>query len=201
MEQWARRGRSPREPLSLWKALIVVALLVELVVIVVLVRNRPEVVVTEDPSSVSSSAGSTPEGERFEDPDVPYSFAYPQGWKLETGDRVTKLLSPGNDIAIAVGPAPSGDVLVASDRLIEGVVARYSDAETKGRKLTSVGGNLGLTVTGSAVNEFGVRVRFAIVTIEGPEDDKNYAITSFAAPDARNPERAVREITADFVIE
>jgi hypothetical protein len=189
----------------LWKGLVLVALLIELVVIVVLVGNRPDVVVAEaeDPVSGSSAAedSSSSDGARFEDPDVPYSFAYPKGWEIESGDSVTKLLSPGNDIAIAVGPAPPGDVLVASDRLIEGVTERYSDAETKGRELTNVGGNLGLTVTGTAVNEFGVRLRFAIVTIEGTADNENFAITSFAAADGKSPERAVQQVVDDFAIE
>lgn len=197
MNQWdPGRSKPSRGSFSIWKALILGALVIELIVIVVLISDRPEVVPTERPIRASSD-----KAQRFEDPEVPYSFAYPKGWQLENDDMVTKLVSPGNNIAIAVGPAPSGDVLVLSDRLVEGITERYADARTKSRKLVSVGGNLGLTVSGTAINRFGVRVRFAIVTIEGTEGSNNYAITSFAAADVEDPERALQEVVDDFAIQ
>lgn len=192
MSAWSS-GR--RESFSIWKALVVVALVVELVVVFVLIRGRSDnapVADTSSPPSVASQSGS-----RFEDAGVPYSFDYPDGWELENEESVTKLLSPGNDIAIAIGPAPSGDVLSASDQLVDGVSDRYTDAATESRELTRVGGNLGLTVAGTAVNEFGIKVRFSITTIEGSEGD-NYAITSFAAPKAKNADGALDEVIDGF---
>ena len=161
--------------------------------IVALVRSRSDVTGTDVSSTASESDGT------FEGSDAPYSFDLPEGWEVDNEDAVTKLLSPGNDIAIAIGPAPRGDVLSSSDRLVDGVADRYSDAITESRDLTRVGGNLGLTVAGTAVNEFGVKVRFSITTIEGSED-KNYAITSFSALDARGADRALKQVIQDFEI-
>ena len=189
------RGWDRRESFSVWKALVVVALVVELVVVFVLIRGRSDngaTVASNSPSAESQSS----EG-RFEDAGVPYAFDYPDDWRIENEDSVTKLLSPGNDIAIAIGPAPAGDVLSASDQLVDGVSDRYSDAVTESRELTRVGGNLGLTVAGTAVNEFGIKVRFSITTIEGTESE-NYAITSFAAPGAKNADRALDEVIDGF---
>ena len=165
--------------------------------VIVLINGRSDVAPTTRPPATAPSAET---GSRFEDEDAPYSFDYPDGWEIENEDAITKLLSPGNNIAIAIGPAPSGDVLAASDQLVDGVAERYADAVTKDRELTRVGGNLGLTVTGTAVNEFGVKVRFAIVTVEGNEGD-NFAITSFAAPDVKNPDVALQEVIDGFEIE
>ena len=189
--------RDRRESFSIWKAFVVIALVVELVVVIVLISGRSDVTTTAPPAAAPPSSSET--GSRFEDGDAPYSFDYPDGWEIENEDAITKLLSPGNDIAIAIGPAPSGDVLAASDQLVDGVADRYADAVTKDRKLTRVGGNLGLTVSGTAVNEFGVKVRFAIVTVEGNEGD-NFAITSFAGPDAKNPDGALNEVIDGFEI-
>lgn len=177
-----------------WKGLVIAALLVELVVIVVLVRDRGAVPPASRDAEVTTAAGT-----RFDEPGVPYSFDYPDEWELDNDGAVTKLLAPGNDIAIAVGPAPSGDVLASSDQLVEGVAARYTDAETKIRELTRVNGNLGVSVSGIAVNRFGVSVRFSIVTVEG--ETKNYAITAFAAGDtAEVADRALAEVVNDFEI-
>jgi predicted Zn-dependent protease len=173
---------------SIWKALVVVALVVEVIVVFVLIGGRSVAPESDPGAEVAASS----EAGRFADPGVPYSFDYPDGWEIENEEAVTKLLSPGNDIAIAVGPAPAGDVLSSSDQLVEGVSDRYSDAKTDSRELTRVGGNLGLAVTGTAVNEFGIPVRFAIVTIEGTKS-ANYAITSFAA--------GVSDQTADRVLQ
>ena len=180
---------------SIWKALVVVALVVEVIVVLVLISGRSDVTVS-DPESVAA----TSEDGRFEDADGQYSFDYPDDWEIDQEDAVTKLLSPGNDIAIAVGPAPPGDVLASSDQLVEGVSDRYAKAQTKSRELTRVGGNLGLTVTGTAVNEFGVRVRFAIVTVEGTNAN-NYAITSFAAGvEGDAADRALAQVVENFEI-
>lgn len=187
--------RDRRESFSIWKALVVIALVVELVVVIVLISGRSDVTTTEP----QAAAPTSDTGSRFEDGNAPYSFDYPEGWEIENEDSVTKLLSPGNDIAIAIGPAPSGDVLAASDQLVDGLAERYAEATTKSRELTRVGGNLGLTVAGTAVNEFGVKVRFAIVTVEGNEGE-NFAITSFAAPAAKNPEGALQEVVDGFEI-
>ena len=193
--RWDRPPASVKERMPAWKGLVIAALLVELVVIVVLVRDRGiEPVRSSDETTTSAAT------ERFDEPGAPYSFAYPDKWELENDGSVTKLLSPGNDIAIAVGPAPSGDVLASSDQLVEGVAARYTDAETKSRELTRVNGNLGVSVSGTAVNQFGVSVRFSIVTVEG--ENKNYAITAFAAQDVEVDvaERALAEVVEDFEI-
>jgi predicted Zn-dependent protease len=190
------RRRDGREAFSIWKALVVIALVVELVVVIVLISGRSDVTTIEPPAAAPSSET----GSRFEDEDAPYSFDYPDGWEIENADAITKLLSPGNDIAIAIGPAPSGDVLAASDQLVDGLAERYADATTKSRELTRVGGNLGLTVAGTAVNEFGVKVRFAIVTVEGNEGN-NFAITSFAAPAAKDPEAALQEVVDGFELQ
>lgn len=192
-----RPGWDRRESFSIWKALVVVALVVELVVVVILISGRSDNGTSSEPTTAATRSGNQ---ERFRDAGVPYSFDYPDGWEIENADSVTKLLSPGNDIAIAIGPAPSGDVLSASDQLVDGVADRYADAKTKSRELTRVGGNLGLSVAGTAVNEFGVKVHFAIVTIEGTGGD-NFAITSFAAPDAERPQQALQEVVAGFDIE
>jgi hypothetical protein len=190
------RAWDRRESFSVWKALVVVALVVELVVVFVLIRGRSDNGATV--ASTPSPASQSSEG-RFEDAGVPYAFDYPKGWEVKNEDSVTKLLSPGNDIAIAIGPAPSGDVLSASDQLVDGVSDRYAEAVTESRELTRVGGNLGLTVAGTAVNEFGIKVRYSITTIEGSEGS-NYAITSFAAPEAKDAERALEEVLGGFEV-
>jgi hypothetical protein len=192
-------GPPARSSFPLWKTLVVIALVLELVVILFLIANRSDVEVSAQ-SERPSESPSIAQGGRFEELGSPYRFSYPKSWNLETEGSVTKLLSPGNEIAIAVGPAPPGDVLLASDRLIAGLTNRYDNARTKDRELTSVGGNLGLTVTGSAVNEFGVKVRFAVITFEG-DGGGNFAITSFAAgADRDEADRALQEVIGDFEV-
>lgn len=186
---------------SFWKGLLVAAIVVEMAVVVLLVAGRDSATTTSD-SAVNNAPGlpTTGTGSRFVHPRLGYSFDYPDGWTVERQAAVTKLVAPGNDMAIAVGPAPSGDVLASNDSLLAGLGDRYENIQADAPRLTRVGGELGLTVTGTAVNEVGVTVTFKIVTIEGGE--RSYAITSFAAPSAvKDAKDALDIVVGGFEIE
>ena len=136
--------------------------------------DRPD---TKAPSPGSSDRGSLNQ-ETVRNTAGGYAFDYPVEWSVTQSGSVTKVTSPNEEVVVSFGLAPTGDLLVASDRFLAILRESFVKLELGGRQLGSTGGHLSMVRTGSAVDVDGEELRFSAVTIEG--EQQNIAIAVFA---------------------
>jgi hypothetical protein len=176
---------------SWWKGLVVGLGVLELAALIYFgaIKNNA-------PSS-STEVAATPTSEfdlqKFESPAAGFSFDRPRGWDVETAGRTVKVVDPKRRMALAVGPAPSGNVSNALDSLLVLLDSSYRDVRVTNRDVRILDADVAVSAMGSATNLGGEKMGFIVVTTEGTE--RNYAITAFTAKD-KTTDRTTRLVAA-----
>ena len=128
-----------------------------------------------------------------------YLFSYPDSWELATAGDEARLASPDDEVIMTFGAGPSGSLEVASDRVIANVTSSHTDVDLVTAEIERTPqGFRSIVAGGDALDTRGARVRFLVITIEGP--DRNRAITVRFSPSA-NPLEAsptIQEIISSF---
>jgi hypothetical protein len=135
--------------------------------------------VLEDEPTITGGTGEdeTESSDHFVNDSGGYQFDYPPQWRVASRGSVTDVESPDDEAIVSFGIAPEGDLLVASDRLLELLRDSYQGFELQDEDVRSFGSDLGMVRNGTASN--GTEpLRFRTVIIKTSEG--NYAITSFA---------------------
>jgi hypothetical protein len=152
-------------------AVVLAALGVAAVVVV------PKVLEEDEPPVTSSADEVDASSEHFVNESGGYQFDHPGEWSVATRGSVTDVESPDDEAIVSFGIAPEGDLLVASDRLLELLRDSYRGFELQDEDIRSFGSDLGMVRDGTAIN--GTEpLRFRTVIIKTSEG--NYAITAFA---------------------
>jgi PsbP-like protein len=142
----------------------------------------------------SSVSGVT----EYVNPSQGYGFAYPPTWTIREEDRLTRLESPNGRIRVLFRTGMSGDLEIASSRLLDSLADITSNEQLIGVTREQIDGARSLLVSGTATDEAGEPVRFLAITVRG--DPHNYAISIFV-PRASDPVRVlprIEEIVASF---
>jgi hypothetical protein len=127
-----------------------------------------------------------------------YGFTYPATWNIREDERLTRLESPNGRIRVVFRPGASGDLEVASGRLVESLTEITSNEQLIGMTREQIDGSRSLLVSGTATDDAGERVRFLAITVRG--EPQNYAISIFV-PRRSDPVRVlprIEEIVASF---
>jgi hypothetical protein len=176
---------SQRQPGSSWarttgKVVLGAIILAELIAIVFLLASTRH---DDTPSASTDEVRiiGTQSGGRasYTSDEGAYTFDYPEGWKLQPDESITKVTSPDGDTVISIGPGPGADPLASSERLATRLRDAYSNVTVTDKKVQSFGSNLGIVLQGTATNERGVKLAFEAAAIQSSRG--GLAVTGFTA--------------------
>jgi hypothetical protein len=200
-----------------WPILVGVALCALLAIsAIVLIRAGRDTPVSDDASvdtprnAVASIEDPMRRGLSPKNDDVPgyevhlnegggYLFSYPDTWEIASAGDEARLFSPDDEVVMTFGTGPSGSLEVAADRVLENATSSYADVElVAGQIERTPQGFRSVVAGGDALDATGARVRFLVITIQAP--DENRAITVRFSPSADPLEAlpAIQEIISSF---
>lgn len=108
-----------------------------------------------------------------------YRFGYPEEWAIDDAGTTSKVTSPDRAIVITFGFGPDGSLRGAAERFADSVLDTYDESSLLKAERQRVGGRRAVLASGIGTNETGVRIRFLVVVVKGP--DRNYGISVFTA--------------------
>jgi hypothetical protein len=164
--------------------LLIIAILLIVIAAVAAVIFLPDIL-NEPSSGLPSSDEPSPSYEVFANEEAGYRFEYPPGWTVSTDGTVSRATSDDGRAVVSFGIAPKGDLLVASDRLVELLRESYEKLRPRNEDVGSVNGNLAVLRSGLA-NNGREELRFRAVLVSTEEGNlpffwADFAITSFVS--------------------
>jgi hypothetical protein len=120
-------------------------------------------------------------GGRSLNPEGGFSFRAPAGWLVEEAGPTTEIASPDGTVSVSMTAAPDGNLDEATASFVEDLLTAWSDAETEPAHSRTVGTLPALSVSGTAADQAGERIRFVAVVVDSGE--RNHAI-SVSVPEA-----------------
>jgi hypothetical protein len=167
-----------------------IALIVSAAILVVATFESPEPNTTvSNPPSIGEEFVRGPV--EYENRVQGFGFTYPRTWDLREGARFTRIQSPNGHIVASYRLWESGDLDVASSRLLDSIADAHPRLELIGMTRERIAGSRSIIVSGTATNEAGRPVRFLAITIRG--EPLNYAISIFV-PRRSDPARVLPRI-------
>jgi hypothetical protein len=164
-----------------------IALIVSAAILVVATFESPQPTIAEsNPPSIGPELVQGPV--EYENRVQGYGFTYPGTWDLREAARFTRLQSPDGRIVASFRLWASGDLDVASSRLLDSLADAHRDLDLIGMTRERIDGSRSIIVSGTATNEAGRPVRFLAITIRG--EPLNYAISIFV-PRRSDPARVL----------
>jgi hypothetical protein len=128
-----------------------------------------------------------------------YSFALPTSWHVDHDGTVSKVTSPAQDVVVAIGTAPMGNVESLADDVVDRLGGIYSRVRVTSEETMTLGSDPAILIEGRAVNEAGADLYFYALTVKGK--GQNFALTAFVSPDAEaqlQESDPVRELIRSF---
>lgn len=178
-----------------WKSLVLFLAFVELATLAyfLVLKNDTARQLRATPSPISEF-----NLEGYVNQSAGFSFDRPQGWDVTTAGRTVKVVDPKKQIALAVGPAPTGNVSDSLDTLLTLLDSNYHDVKVLDRNVRFLDNDVAVTASGQATNIEGKKMVFIVVTTEG--DSQNYAIAAFTSRDKETgrTKRLVAEVVDSF---
>jgi hypothetical protein len=130
-----------------------------------------------------------------------YLFSYPDSWEIASAGDSARLVSPDDDVVITFRMAPSGSLEEASDRVLRNATSAYSGVElVAGEVERTPQGLRSFVVGGDALNATGTPVRFLVITIQGPGENRAITVRFSPSADPLEALPAIREIVSSFRI-
>jgi hypothetical protein len=106
-----------------------------------------------------------------------YLFSYPVDWEVSKSPTATVLSDPGGQVVISFDSAPPGLLETASDQVVEELTNAYVGSEIIATDSGQTPQDYpSMVVGGIATDASGTDIRFLVVTIEGPEDNRALSI-------------------------
>jgi hypothetical protein len=171
-----------------------IALILSAAILVVATYEEPETNTTVANTTVTNPPSTEEELVRglvvYENRVQGYGFSYPGTWDLREAARFTRVQSPSGRIVISSRLWVSGDLDVASNRLLDSLADTHPDLELIGKTRERIDGSRSIIVSGTATDE-GRPVRFLAITIRA--EPLNYAISIFV-PRQSDPDRVLPRI-------
>lgn len=130
-----------------------------------------------------------------------YLFSYPGTWEIASAGDSARLVSPDGDVVMTFRTAPSGSLEEASDRVLRNATGSYSGVELVASEVERTPQGLrSFVVGGDALNATGTPVRFLVITIQGPEENRAITVRFSPSADPLEALPAIREIVSSFRI-
>jgi hypothetical protein len=172
-----------------------IALILSAAILVVATYEEPETNTTVADTTVTNPPSTEEELVRglvvYENRVQGYGFSYPGTWDLREAARFTRVQSPSGRIVISSRLWVSGDLDVASNRLLDSLADAHPDLELIGKTRERIDGSRSIIVSGTATDEAGRPVRFLAITVRA--EPLNYAISIFV-PRQSDPDRVLPRI-------
>jgi hypothetical protein len=129
-----------------------------------------------------------------------YLFSYPGDWTVSSSGAATLLSDPIGEILISFDSAPSGSLVRSSERAVEQLTDTYAGSEIVAREIDSTPqGFPSIAVGGTATEVGGGQIRFLLITVQGPDENRALLIRFPADPDTRALSSAL-EVVGSFRI-
>ncbi len=157
----------------------------------------------EDPArrGLSATNDQLPEYDVHVNEGGGYLFSYPGAWEIESAGDNARLVSPDGDVVMTFRIAPPGSLEEASDRVLGNATRSYSGVElVAGEVERTPQGLRSLVVGGDALNATGTSVRFLVITIQGPEENRAITVRFSPSADPLETLPAIQEIVSSFRI-
>jgi hypothetical protein len=137
---------------------------------------QPSPVPSGGPSMFPSVAPS-PDLSTYTNEQAGYLFSYPDSWEVSASPTATVLSDPEGQVVVSFDGAPPGPLQEASD----GVLEQLTDAYVSPKIVATDYGSTpqeypSIVVGGTATDASGASIRFLVVTIEGPEENRALSI-------------------------
>jgi hypothetical protein len=194
---WARRGRGRAARRgALVAAGLSVAIAVTAIAVLPLERDAPgrEEASPNDPSptpepSTEPSPQASPEPSTgpgmfpsqapsfdfstYRNEETGYLFSYPESWDVSTSGTAAVLSDPEDQVVISFDSAPSGSLEEASDLVLQQVTDAYATPEIVATESEPTPEDYpSIVVGGTATDAGGAPIRFIVITIEGPDENR-----------------------------
>lgn len=106
-----------------------------------------------------------------------YLFSYPDDWEVSASPTATVLSDPAGQVVISFDGAPPGSLQEASDGVLEQLTNAYVGPKIVATEYGSTPQEYpSIVVGGTATDASGSSIRFLVVTIEGPEENRALSI-------------------------
>ncbi|MDQ4108690.1 MAG: hypothetical protein M3138_07810 [Actinomycetota bacterium] len=106
-----------------------------------------------------------------------YLFSYPDDWVVSASPTATVLSDPQGQVLVSFDGAPSGSLQEASDGVLEQLTNAYVSPKIIATEYSSTPQEYpSIVVGGTATDASGASIRFLVVTIEGPEENRAVSI-------------------------
>jgi hypothetical protein len=106
-----------------------------------------------------------------------YLFDYPDDWNVSASPTATVLSDPEGQVVISFDGAPPGSLQEASDGVLEQLTNAYVSPKIVATEYGSTPQEYpSIVVGGTATDASGGSIRFLVVTIEGPEENRALSI-------------------------
>jgi hypothetical protein len=129
-----------------------------------------------------------------------YLFSYPGDWAVSSSGTATLLSDPLGEVLISFDSAPSGSLSRSSERAVEQLTKSYTGSEIVAREIDRTPqGFPSITVGGTATETGGGQIRFLLITVQGPDENRALLIRFPADPDTHALSSAL-EVVGSFRI-
>ena len=125
-----------------------------------------------------------------------YLFSYPDSWELTAAGDDARLTSPDDEVVMTFGTGPSGSLEVASDRVLGKVANSHANVDLVAAETPQ--GFRSIVAGGDALDASGARVRFLVITIEGPDRNRAIIVRFSPSADPLEASPAIQEIISSF---
>ena len=127
-----------------------------------------------------------------------FTFRAPQGWLVDEAGPTTEIASPDGTVSISMTTAPDGALDEAAAAFVGDLVTTWSDAETEPARPRTVGALPALSVSGTAIDQAGERIRFVSVVVHSGQGNHAISVSVPESWDAVAFMPAVDELLSSF---
>lgn len=127
-----------------------------------------------------------------------FTFRVPEGWLLEETGPTTEIASPDGTVSISMTTAPAGALEEATSSFVGELLTAWSDAETEPARSRTVGALPALSVSGTATDQAGERIRFVSVVVHSGQGNHAISVSVPESWDAVAFMPAVDELLSSF---
>jgi hypothetical protein len=123
------------------------------------------------------SVAPSPDLSTYTNEQAGYLFSYPDDWEVSASPTATVLSDPEGQVVVSFDGAPSGSLQEASDGVLEQLTNAYVSPKVIATDYSSTPQEYpSIVVGGTATDASGASIRFLVVTIEGPEENRALSI-------------------------
>jgi hypothetical protein len=149
---------------------------------------------------VPPSPAASSDLEEYTNEQAGYLFSYPSDWAVSTSGAATLLSDPTSEVMISFDSGPTGSLSQSSERAVEQLTATFAGSEIVAREIDRTPqGYPSIAVGGTATDVGGGQIRFLLITVGGPDENRTLLVRFPADPDTQALSSAL-EVVGSFRI-